>query len=471
MESYGSTRKTKSQSSRKGSGKAKKKAKSTHQIQPPNDDFLRARGHHYKVQTIQLSVQQVIEAGNSYRGVGTTMELLSQSFSIESPHYSSIRKWLGRIGLFELQRKKERREDWIFIVDLTLELGQKKALVVYGITEKLWQEKVLEEERGLRHNDGEILEIEVTASATGERIEKTLEQLTQQVGIPRQIVADRGSNLKKGIELYQEKYPEVIYTYDVTHGMSNLLKKELDSAQEYQNFLADCHQCRQELQQTELDFLMPPSQRSQCRYFNVERLVTWARNLLDFPLALFFNLVPSIEFERLKKRLKDKFAWLINYQNSLFLWQKMVQMTRSLEKQLKLLGLSQQSESQFLGNLSNLGIPNELEPFKQKILDYLKGEINRLENDRTLLATSDVLESIFSKYKRFSARCPLKDFRQMLLTIPLSTMNLTCDVVKQALETVSGTDLEQWLRQIFGQSTLSKRKAVFSPFISDMKTA
>ena len=96
----------------------------------------------------------------------------------------------------------------------------------------------------------------MTASATGERIEETLEQLTQQVGIPRQIVAEqrscgyasRGSNLKKGIELYQEKYPEVIYTYDLSHGMSNLLKKELDSAQEYQNFRADCHQCRQQLQ-------------------------------------------------------------------------------------------------------------------------------------------------------------------------------------------------------------------------------
>ena len=407
------------------------------------------------------------------------MKLLSQSFSIESPHYSRIRKWLGRIGLFELQREKERREDWIFIADLTLELGQKKALVIYGISEELWQEKVLKEERGLRHSDGEILEIEVTASATGERIEETLEQLTQQVGIPRQIVAEqrscgyasRGSNLKKGIELYQEKYPEVIYTYDVSHGMSNLLKKELDSAQEYQNFLADCHQCRQQLQQTELDFLMPPSQRSQCRYFNVERLVTWAINLLDFPLALFFDLVPSIEIKRLKQRLKDKLSWLLNYQNNLFLWQKMAQMTRALEKQLKLFGLTQQSESQFIENLSTLGIPNELEPFKHKILDYLKGEINRLEDDRTLLATSDVLESIFSKYKRFSARCPLKDFRQMLLTIPLSTMNLTCDVVKQALETVSGTDLEQWLGQIFGQSTLSKRKAVFSSFISDMKNA
>ncbi len=118
-----------------------------------------------------------------------------------------------------------------------------------------WKNKAQDKQDKLRANDqkirdGEILGIEVTESATGERIEKTLEQLTQKVGIPRQIVAEqrscgyasRGSNLKKGIELYQEKYPEVIYTYDVTHGMSNLLKKELESDREYQNFLSDCHQ-------------------------------------------------------------------------------------------------------------------------------------------------------------------------------------------------------------------------------------
>lgn len=61
--------------------------------------------HHYQIQTIQVSVQQVIEAGNSYRGVARTMKIFSQSFKIECPHYSTIRQWLGRIGLYELKHK------------------------------------------------------------------------------------------------------------------------------------------------------------------------------------------------------------------------------------------------------------------------------------------------------------------------------------------------------------------------------
>lgn len=416
-------------------------------------------------------MEQVIEGGNSYRGVATTMKILSRSYFTESPRYNSIRNWVGRIGLYELSRKKEKRDDWIFIMDLTLELGQEKAMVIYGISEKLWQETVLPQRRGLKHTDGEILGIEVTKSATGEWIQNILENLTQTVGIPRQIVTDKGSNLKKGIKLYQENNQEVISTYDVTHALANLLKKELVCSESYQNFITDCHRCKQQLKQTELGFLVPPSQRSQCRYFNAERLVDWATDLLNCPLNIFEQLLGFIERDKVEKRLKDKFIWLDKYQPDIPLWATMIQMTRTLEKQLKVLGLNQESITQFSENISHLIIPTSLQTFYQRILNYLKGEMEKIQDDRTILATSDVLESIFGKYKRFSQRCPLKDFRQTLLTIPLSTMNLTSNVIKKALETVRCCDLSEWINEIFGQSMLSKRKAVFERSFDDMKVA
>lgn len=35
------------------------------------------------------------------------MELVSSHSSFGTPHYSSIKTWVGRIGLYELQRPKE----------------------------------------------------------------------------------------------------------------------------------------------------------------------------------------------------------------------------------------------------------------------------------------------------------------------------------------------------------------------------
>lgn len=66
------------------------------------------------------------------------------------------------------------------------------------------------------------------------------------------------------------------------------------------------------------------------------------------------------------------------------------------------------------------------------------------------------------KYKFFSQKCPIQELGRMILTIPLCTLNFTEDLVKQAVETVTSMDVETWSKQLFGQSTLSKRKMVFS---------
>ncbi len=137
--------------------------------------------------------------------------------------------------------------------------------------------------------------------------------------------------------------------------------------------------------------------------------------------------------KKLEQRLKDKLVWLNKYQEQIPLWAKMSQMTRILEQQLKILGLNRQSAQQFSRTLSAIAIPQSLEPFKQKIFNYLETEISLIEDNRTVLATSDVIESIFGKYKCFSQRCPFKELRSMVLTIPLATMKLTTDVIKTAL--------------------------------------
>lgn len=119
--------------------------------------FQIAKGHHYSVETIQISVQQVINCGNSLRGVEKTFELYVDFSEHGTPSFSSIRKWLGRIGLYELNREKEYRSDWSFIVDLTVELGAEKAFVVLGVSQQLLEEEIFPLKRGLRHQDVELL--------------------------------------------------------------------------------------------------------------------------------------------------------------------------------------------------------------------------------------------------------------------------------------------------------------------------
>ena len=165
-------------------------------------------------------------------------------------------------------------------------------------------------------------------STRGELIEEKLCELTAIIGCPVQIISDHGSDLDSCIELFTTRYPDVVYTYDVTHAMALLLKHELATSEKYQSFIKKCSHCRHQLQQTELSFLSPPSQRSQCRYFNVDKLIDWAQKLLNCPIETLFKLAQTDEPEILNQILITKFGWLKDYQEEIFIWGQMVLMTR-----------------------------------------------------------------------------------------------------------------------------------------------
>jgi hypothetical protein len=86
-------------------------------ILSPTVEKVRALGHHYCVQTVQLAVKEIINCGSSLRGVEKIFELYEEFTFLEVPSFSSVRKWLGRIALYELNREKEYRNDWIFIIE------------------------------------------------------------------------------------------------------------------------------------------------------------------------------------------------------------------------------------------------------------------------------------------------------------------------------------------------------------------
>ena len=261
----------------------------------------------------------------------------------------------------------------------------------------------------------EVLGLEIMDSTKGEIIQNKLEKLTEKVGVPLQIVADNSSDLARGIRLYQKNHPEVIYTHDVTHAMALLLKYQLKSDDRYQSFIQKCNICRQKLQQTELSFLSPPAQRSQCRYFNIERLTNWGIKLLNSSEETLIKLIPNFEASRIYPKIVEKLGWLLEYKSDLIQWNQMVLMTRSLETQLKHEGISYKS-LELLQKNQLVFVNTSLQNLQNNIFEYLTNQCEKLKDKGTFLASSDVIESIFGKYKQFSARCPFKEMGHMLLT-------------------------------------------------------
>jgi hypothetical protein len=186
--------------------------------------------HSYLVKTILLAIKFLISGLNSCRGIAKTFEILfsvekanstTERLSQQSPKFNTIRQWVLRLGLYELNRTKEYRTDWIFILDLTIEIGKTKCLVILGIPQEKLEVIVKQAARSLHHQDVEVLSIEILNTTVRVVILEKLNNLAEQVGDPIQIVSDRGSDIKKGIDLYIENHPTTIATYDITHRANN----------------------------------------------------------------------------------------------------------------------------------------------------------------------------------------------------------------------------------------------------------
>jgi hypothetical protein len=490
------------------------------------------------VYTIFLAIKFLISGLNSLRGSAKTFEILSIHQSNRSPNFNTIRQWILRLGLYELNRTKEYRTDWIFIVDMTIEIGKTKCLVILGIPQEKLAIIIEQEARSLQHQDVEVLSIEILGTTVGTVILEKLNNLANRVGNPIQIVSDRGSDIKKGIDLYIENNPGTIATYDITHKMANLLKQELSEDQQFQKFFKDCSLTRQRVQQTDLCFLSPPTQRAKSRYHNIDILISWAIKIIIYEANQDFSAVDNtyildkeayrllrlsisantikilkkakpeaaenldkfsqamsniltvetwqIDGEKIcqaaslgRRKFYEKLGWLSSHRTDIQTYSEMLALIDSAQTQIKNQGLHQKSLSEWLEFLvqnSSLSVATpEVSPrvqeIQKRIEEYLTDEVQKIPAKLILLGTSDVIESLFGKYKIFAQRRPIKELGASILLIPLSTIEITIDLVKEAMESISCIDVVAWTKSIFGSSMLSRRRNLNSIPNSDTKPA
>ena len=69
--------------------------------------------------------------------------------------YYSVRLWLLRLGLHQLNRPKEQADDWMWIMDHTMQLGERKCLIIVAIRQSAWDAK----DRVLSHEDADIIDL------------------------------------------------------------------------------------------------------------------------------------------------------------------------------------------------------------------------------------------------------------------------------------------------------------------------
>lgn len=413
------------------------------------DDFInqsRPFNSKYSLATMRRSIQLVMFGLSSLRGAVRCLNIFSDSSKDKIPSHTTIQNWILRYGLYTLQKVKEHRDDWIYILDFTIEFGSQKCLVILGIT----LERLRNIDFEVTRQDVTVLKIVVCSRSNGEMICDILKDLAKETDSPKQLVSDHGSDLKKGIELYCQNSERTIYSYDITHKMAILLKHILENDKKWQEFVKQCADCKRKTVQSNLGFLAPPKPREKSRYQNLDKFVDWAEKVLNCDK----NKI-NVDCEK----FVEYFGWLNDFQKELKEWRKFLEIIRIGKHEVKKYGLNRENANHFRKEVIKLnGRSKRAKQLIGDIFDFLHEQSKSISKGESLLGTSDIIESIFGKYKNFSARTAMKGVGKLLLTIPTFTSHLSLELIKKATESTSIQDLTNWINEIIGKSFFSKRK-------------
>jgi hypothetical protein len=387
----------------------------------------------------------------SLRGTGRALDLFSAWFDGGVPCHVVVQNWIMRLGIYRLRKPPEKRKDWIFILDHTIDYGTKKCLVVLGVTMK----KFMEKKCRLSHEDMSVLDISIVEKATAASVEKTLLIVAEKTGTPVQIVSDKGSSIKKGVADFIGKNSGARHTYDATHKAAILMKHHLKNDLRWKALTRKMWMAKRDILFTPLGFMVPPKPKDKARWLNLDIYMNWLGKALDFRKC-------KADAEG-AKLFDEKLGWIGEFASSLPEWRSMLDMLDLMKGEIKKNGFRKDTPMRFEKLSSGIVLSTKrLRTLKKEIMDYIGVETAGIGDDQILLGSSDIIESVFGRYKGFSGKTPMKEVGRAVLAIPVFTGKFDAAEVRTAMESVPAKDVDDWLRQNIGESFLSKRKRAFS---------
>lgn len=412
--------------------------------------------HHYCFGLIRLFVELVVQGASSLGAASATLTLIRRFLPgvLGVPTDDCGQLWLLRVGLYEIQRSKVQADDRIWIVDHTIQIGVTKCLLIVSCRLSWWQG----ERRPLEHRDLEVLALEPVKHSDGEIVQKQLEETAAKVGVPRAIVSDHGSDLKRGIECFREDHPETANLYDIAHKMAILVKQELKTDKRWSEYLKEIGQTKQRLQQTMLAYLTPPTPKNKARYMNLESLVRWGTKTL----AYLDDPQPVDEQPVDEGKLKEKLGWLRKYRHALAEWDAVLRVVATTLEYIRHEGYHRRATQALKTKLRSKARGRLSHRLVKKTLTFVKEQSVHAKPGEHLIGSSEVIESLIGRGKRMEGQQSKSGFTRMVLAMAAAVVNPTKEFLEQALDTVKTRDVIQWCRDQLGTSVQSQRRRAFA---------
>lgn len=412
-----------------------------------------------------ISVLLVINAVVSFRSIPRILSFLPTLCGKALswiPDYTSVINWHLRVGVFLLQSVTKICEPWVAIMDCSIDIGTRKALVVLRVPISVLS--LTGEALSLK--DCECLAIKIAHTWNGNTVAATLADIFSLAGTPVAIIKDGGGDLRKGVNLWRKTsgLMRVLVIEDVGHVVANALKAVFAKCPIFKSFINILSVGAARIRQTNLVLFIPPKIRSKARFQSVSKLGSWAESMLN----ILSGKATDLPLEAVEK-LRIAFAGLPGLE---FFITRFILLCRTVEEFQKILknnGLNQATYAQAKIILEKLP---EQSKIKATLLKWLQKHLSyqcRLGMGQTpLCVSSDIIESLFGKFKSAIQRCPAAELGRTVLTIPTLCGNIDEKIIQLGLQNISHKKMQEWVKNNIPE-TLRSQKIKNTKFIKQMR--
>jgi len=392
----------------------------------------------------------------SYRSVPRILKLFKSKTNYSVgwvPHFTSVINWSLRLGLGLLNQVQAVTKPWVAIIDHSIDIGTKKALVVLRVE----VDALSKRGSAIRLEDCECIGLTVSDKVTGDTICLELEEIFTRAGKPVAIIKDRDATLQKGVRLWSNQQEQPMPTIDdIGHTIATALKAQFEKLDIYKRFTALVSHGAKCLRQTELAFLMPPKLRSKGRFQSIGKLGEWAEKMLNV-----FAVKGHAEEDSQLAKLRKAFPHFSQSRDFIVRFASTTKIISQVMEILKHNGLDKTTYKQCFELSRKLPRNSKV---KKCLQTWLKKSFT-LQKKLTSLplpVSSDIIESLFGNFKHIIERSPQADMNRTVLLIPALCGKLTDTIVTQALRQAPQADIEAWEKKHISYTVRKKRCAFFN---------
>jgi hypothetical protein len=412
---------------------------------------LKPKRHHYTALLIRLAVMLRVFTGCSFRSISKILTLLKDYLCLEDftiPCANTIQNWTVKLGLNALKNldKTYLKGDIGIIIDESILIGNSKLLMVLFVPAFGFVPvgtKPENQSSMLNFSDVRVAYMGFDTSWTAKKINEVLVEITKEQDLKiAYIVSDEAAALKCSAKL-----ANIAHLPDISHILGTCLRKTYNKNEDYKKFFAQINSYKRKGVNQDLTYLLPPKQRSKVRFMNQKPTIIWANTLLS-------------KYDTLKEKEKEFFKDLFLHKPLLKSMSASLEVAKFVGLCYKKQGLCSKSIQEIDNYLANVVVIDSLmQLFVNYLKEYTKNyaktcneiyENSSLEVEKreicALNICSDVIESMFGKYKNTISTNQLVAVSTICLELPLCHMNIE-QLTAQIIPSMEGffvADINRW---------------------------